>query len=90
MAGTVDKGKLSYYFSSMKVKTSITLSRELLAAVDRRSAGNRSEFIERALRAYIAGLAKMERAARDIKIINDRADALNAEAGDVLDYQGKI
>jgi metal-responsive CopG/Arc/MetJ family transcriptional regulator len=74
----------------MKVKTSITLSQELLAALDRKAVENRSEFIEKALRAYIAELARKERTARDVRIINERADALNAEAGDVLTYQGKL
>ena len=73
----------------MKVKTSITLSRELLAALDRKAVENRSEFIEKALWAYIAEIARKERTARDVRLINERADALNAEAGDVLAYQGK-
>ncbi len=50
---------------------------------------NRSEFIEAAVRAYIAGLPDWERDARDLKIINQHADRLNEEALDVLAYQRK-
>ena len=83
-------GAPGYYFSSMKVKTSITLSRELLTALDRHAVDNRSEFIEKALWAFIAQLARMERTARDIRIINEKAEGLNEEADDVLAYQGKL
>lgn len=73
----------------MKVKTSITLSEDLLEAIDRQSARfkNRSEFIEAAVRAFIAQLVRDERNARDLAIINQRADRLNEEAADVLAYQ---
>ncbi len=74
----------------MKTKTSITLSVDLLKAVDKLSgqSKNRSEFIETAVRAYIAQLVRRERNARDLEIINLRADRLNEEALDVLAYQG--
>jgi metal-responsive CopG/Arc/MetJ family transcriptional regulator len=73
----------------MKVKTSVTLSKDLLCTVDRLSGRyrNRSEFIEAALRAFIAQLVRNERNARDLEIINQRADDLNAEALDVIGYQ---
>jgi len=73
----------------MKVKTSITLSEDVLKAVDRLSGQykNRSEFIETALRAFIAQIVRNEQNARDLEIINRRADSLNKEASDVLDYQ---
>jgi metal-responsive CopG/Arc/MetJ family transcriptional regulator len=73
----------------MKVKTSITLSEELLDAVDKRSSRfkNRSEFIEAAIRAYIAKIVLDEQNARDLAIINREADRLNKEAADVLAYQ---
>jgi metal-responsive CopG/Arc/MetJ family transcriptional regulator len=74
----------------MKYKTSITLSEDVINAVDERlgKSKNRSEFIETALRAYIAALARSERDARDLAIINQRAGRLNSEAQDVLAYQG--
>ena len=71
----------------MRVKTSITLPDELLKRIDRADV-NRSAFIERASRAYLARLAKREREANDLSIIEANADRLNAEALDVLDYQG--
>lgn len=73
----------------MKVKTSITLSEDVLQAVDDLSgqAQNRSEFIEAALRVYIADKRRQARDARDLAILNGRADALNEEALDVLTYQ---
>ena len=73
----------------MKVKTSITLSEDLLAAIDRRAGQfkNRSDFIETALRAFITQMARDEQNARDLAIINRQADLLNREAVDVLAYQ---
>ena len=73
----------------MKVKTSITLSDELLAEIDRLSTEfrSRSEFLETAARDYLRQLARQEREERDLSILDRRADALNAEAEDVLSYQ---
>jgi len=71
----------------MRVKTSITLPDDLLTTIDQ-TESNRSAFIERASRAYLARLEKAKREARDIEIINSRADRLNEEAQDVLEYQG--
>ncbi|MGB6064106.1 MAG: ribbon-helix-helix domain-containing protein [Desulfomonilaceae bacterium] len=73
----------------MKVKTSITLSEELLDAIDKRSGRfkNRSDFIEAATRAYIANIIRDEQNARDLAIINREAIRLNKEATDVLAYQ---
>jgi metal-responsive CopG/Arc/MetJ family transcriptional regulator len=73
----------------MKVKTSITLSRDVLEAIDRRSGSSRSRsaFVEEAVRSYVAQLVRREAEARDLEILNRRADILNEEASDVLDYQ---
>jgi metal-responsive CopG/Arc/MetJ family transcriptional regulator len=73
----------------MKVKTSITLSRELLAAVDARTGRGRgrSEFIEAAVRAFLDKSMRDERGARDLEILERRATRLNREAADVLAYQ---
>ena len=73
----------------MKVKTSITLSSDLLEAVDARTGRgqSRSQFIELALRAFLEQTARDERNARDIEILNRRAERLNREAADVLTYQ---
>ncbi len=73
----------------MKVKTSITLSEELLKTIDEYTGEykNRSEFIENAIRAFIVQLIRRQQDARDLEIINRRADHLNQEAADVLTYQ---
>jgi metal-responsive CopG/Arc/MetJ family transcriptional regulator len=73
----------------MKRKTSITLSEDVLEAIDKRSgdAKNRSDFIETAIRSYIAKLIRDEQNKKDLAIINRHADRLNIEAADVLAFQ---
>ncbi len=73
----------------MKVETSILVEKDLLEAVDKLSGRdkNRSEFIEAAIEAYIAQVSRHMRNVKDLEIINERADDLNEEALDVLDYQ---
>ena len=80
------------YIGGMKVKTSITLSEDLLKNIDQRSKQykNRSEFIEVALRAYITQMIRDEQNAKDLEIINRCADKLNQEAADVLTYQAPL
>ena len=76
----------------MKVKTSLTLSEDVLKAV-KRSAGrgeSRSETVERLLREGLAARARRTADARDLALINKHADELNAEADDVLAYQGDV
>lgn len=71
----------------MKVKTSVTLPEDLLVDIDQVDS-NRSSFIERASRAYLAQMEKARRDERDLAIINANAEWLNREAEDVLEYQG--
>jgi metal-responsive CopG/Arc/MetJ family transcriptional regulator len=73
----------------MKVKTSITLPGDLLKAIDEysREYNNRSAFIEEAVRVFIRQMIRRQQDARDLEIINHRADYLNQEAMDVLTYQ---
>jgi metal-responsive CopG/Arc/MetJ family transcriptional regulator len=73
----------------MKEKTSITLSREVLAGIDRiaGSKQSRSAFIEAVLLQYLRDRVRAKRDARDIELINRHAAELNAEAEDVLRYQ---
>ena len=81
------------YNGSMKVKTSITLSEDVLKRVQRvsRKAGeNRSETIERLLRESLAARARHAADQRELDLINRHADTLNAEAADVLDYQVEL
>lgn len=73
----------------MKEKTSITLSRDVLAKVDclAGSKHSRSSFIESVLRKYLLERARAAIQARDLERINAAADQLNSEAEDVLGYQ---
>ncbi len=73
----------------MKVKTSITLSEDLLKTIDEVAgeAVNRSNFLETAAWAYIAALRRAQQNALDHEIIDRRADYLNAEVIDALAYQ---
>lgn len=70
----------------MRVKTSITLPKELLRRLDEVDK-NRSALLERAAQAYLARLEREQRDERDLEIINRNADRLNREAEDVLEYQ---
>jgi hypothetical protein len=74
------------YNNLVKVKTSITLPKELLGRLDRVDK-NRSALLERAARAYLAHLEKQARDRRDIEIIDRNAERLNREAMDTLEYQ---
>jgi len=74
----------------MKIKTSITLSKELLQEIDVRVESqqrSRSEFIEEAVRAFLAGADRAALQAREAALLHKHAAALNAEMADVLEYQ---
>lgn len=77
------------YVGGMKTKTSVTLDGVLLRGIDEHASEyrSRSEFIEAALEFFIRHLEREEAERRDLDILNQRADALNEEAGDVLAYQ---
>jgi metal-responsive CopG/Arc/MetJ family transcriptional regulator len=73
----------------MKVKTSITLSEELIQSIDELFGRqkNRSEFIEKAVRHFIEKQMRRKRDLKDLDILNKKANKLNKEAEDVLTYQ---
>ena len=73
----------------MKIKTSITLSDDLLLMIDERAGEykNRSEFIEITMRKALARMNRIQQDTRDILIINKHSDELNAELEDALAYQ---
>ena len=75
--------------SGMKIKTSVSISEELLQAIDELVEGgqNRSSFLENAAWEYVSKLKRAQQNARDIKIINKHANELNAEVLDALAYQ---
>jgi metal-responsive CopG/Arc/MetJ family transcriptional regulator len=73
----------------MRVKTSVSLSGELLSEIDRVAGRdvNRSEFLEKAAWDRLALLKRRRRETRDRRVLDRRARSLNAEALDVLEYQ---
>jgi metal-responsive CopG/Arc/MetJ family transcriptional regulator len=70
----------------MKRKTSVSLSEDVLAQVDRYagSSGSRSAYIERVLRWHLRRRARAELDARDRELLDASADRLTAEAEEVL------
>lgn len=70
----------------MRVKTSVTLPRDLLQRQERVNK-NRSAVLEQAARVYLSQLERQARVQRDIEIINRNAERLNREAMDTLEYQ---
>jgi Arc/MetJ-type ribon-helix-helix transcriptional regulator len=81
-----------WYVGGMKVKTSLTLSEDLIAGIDR-AAGpevSRSAYIEAVLRKHLEAKARALREARDLELYRIHADELNAEAMDVLTFQAEL
>jgi metal-responsive CopG/Arc/MetJ family transcriptional regulator len=70
----------------MKVKTSLSLSEDLIARIDKLAGSkvSRSSYIEQILRDFVDGLAQARKDAREIAAINRHAAQLNAEMSDTL------
>lgn len=75
----------------MKVKTSVTLSPQLLKRVDRvgRRGESRSAIIERLVLESLAARRRQAADAQDRTVLDAHAAALNAEQADVLDCQAE-
>ena len=75
-----------------RVKTSVTLSRQTLAALDRLAGktSSRSRVIEEAVNAYVAGRARAARDARDAAILDRIAPELEEELADALRFQADV
>ncbi len=73
----------------MKLKTSLTLSEDLVTKLDRLAGPDvsRSAFIEQVLRDFVEGRAQARREAREVAAINRHAAKLNAEMKDALSFQ---
>jgi metal-responsive CopG/Arc/MetJ family transcriptional regulator len=73
----------------MKVKTSLSLSDDLLAAIDRLAGPgvSRSSFVERILRRFVDERSQARRDAREAAAINRHAARLNAEMADTMSVQ---
>ena len=75
----------------MRLKTSVSLSSEVLEQVGHYSTGGeRSEFVEKALWTYVERLRQIERDSRDLEIIREASVRLNEEALDTLSYQAPL
>lgn len=70
----------------MKIKTSITLPDDLLKSIDQADT-NRSAFLEKAARKYLAQSEKERMEAKDAAILEAHGDRLNKEALEFLEFQ---
>jgi metal-responsive CopG/Arc/MetJ family transcriptional regulator len=73
----------------MKAKTSLTLSEDLLASIDKLAGPkvSRSAYIEQILRDFVERRAQARKAAREVAAINRHAAQLNVEMVDTLSFQ---
>ena len=73
----------------MKIKTSVTLSAELLATIDPiiKANQNRSLFLEKAAWEYIARAKRKQQDQHDLALIDQHSEQLNSDALDTLAYQ---
>jgi metal-responsive CopG/Arc/MetJ family transcriptional regulator len=74
----------------MNVKTSVMLPEELVQAIDHVVAvhyASRSQFIEQAIRVFLAQSLHAEQNAHDTEILNRAAEELNHDVMDALAYQ---
>jgi metal-responsive CopG/Arc/MetJ family transcriptional regulator len=73
----------------MKAKTSLTLSEDLVATIDKLAGPkvSRSAYIEQILREFVDRRAQARKKARDVAAINRHAAQLNVEMSDALSFQ---
>lgn len=73
----------------MKIKTSITLEPDTIAAIEEVAGkgASRSQVIERAVLEFVARRRRQLRDAKDLELLNRSAKRLNREIEDVLAYQ---
>ncbi|MBN1847700.1 MAG: hypothetical protein JW932_03865 [Deltaproteobacteria bacterium] len=76
----------------MKIKTSITISEEIIQQIDALAGqfGNRSNLIEKAIREFLVAESSRRRDLKDMDILNRRAEKMNKEGVDVLSYQADV
>lgn len=75
----------------MRVRTSVTLPKELLVKVDALAGKKykRSAIVESALRDYVAKENGTKLNTRDIEIINANADLINKQVEETLEFQAE-
>ena len=73
----------------MKSKTSLTLSEDLVASIDKLAGPkmSRSAYIEQILREFVDRRAQARKEARAVAAINRHAAQLNVEMSDALSFQ---
>jgi metal-responsive CopG/Arc/MetJ family transcriptional regulator len=73
----------------MKVKTSLTLSEDLVASIDKLAGPkvSRSAYIEQILREFVDRRAQARKSARQVAAINRHSAELNTEMSDALSFQ---
>jgi metal-responsive CopG/Arc/MetJ family transcriptional regulator len=73
----------------MKAKTSLTLSEDLIASIDKLAGPkvSRSAYIEQILCEFVERRAQARRDARAVAAINRNAPQLNVEMSDALSFQ---
>ena len=76
----------------MRMKTSVTLDKDVVVALDRAAgdSSSRSRLIERAILEFLDRRRRATRDARDLELLNRNARRLNEEMADVLDYQVRL
>ncbi len=76
----------------MKAKTSLTLSEDLVASIDKLAGTkvSRSAYIEQILREFVDRRAQARRDARETASINRHSAQLNAEMSDALSFQANL
>lgn len=85
----LDRVRRFCYDGHMKVKTSISISQETLDELDGyvSNDNNRSVLIQQAVDSWLAQRRRKARDERDVRIINENAEALNREMSEVLEFQ---
>lgn len=73
----------------MKVRTSVTISSELLSKLNELAGKHRSEIIEKALNEYLSKNAKKKIRRSDVEIINKNADLINKQVAETLEFQAE-
>lgn len=75
----------------MRVRTSVTLPQELLLRIDALAGkkNKRSAIVESALLEYVSREKPKLLNKRDIQIINENADLINAQVEETLEFQAQ-
>ena len=76
---------------SKKTKISISVSADLLAAADELAGkSRRSELFERGVRSLVRAVVRRARHERELALLNQHAESLNAAAADTLEFQSDV